>query len=261
MKLRKPNNIKLGLFVIIGCLLLIAGIYIIGSQKNLFGSNFRLKVYFSTIEGLMVGNNVRFSGIDVGVVDDIVIQNDTTIEVTLLIQEKVRKFIKKDSKATIGTNGLMGDRVVNLLPGSMEGKPVDKDATIPSIKPFTMDDIIDPILETAENAKMISQDLAEISNNIRNGKGTIGRLFTDEEMAQNVNNTLKNVNAASEKLDENMNALQDNFLFRRYYKKKAKEAERKRKQQEEEEEEEEEEGMSRKEKREKRKKEREEKNK
>lgn len=228
MKLGKKNNVKLGLFVIIGLGLLLAGIYIIGSQKNLFGSNFKLRVYFTTIEGLMVGNNVRFSGIDVGVVDDIVIQNDTTIEVTLLIQEKVRKFIKKDSKATIGTNGLMGDKVVNLLPGSMEGSPVARNATIPTIKPFTMDDIIYPVLQTAENAKMISQDLAEISHNIRSGKGTIGRLFTDEEMAQNVNSTLENINAASEKLDENMNALKDNFLFRRYYKKKEKEEERKR---------------------------------
>lgn len=256
MKLGKSKNFKLGLFVIIGMVLLIAGIYIIGRQKNLFGSNFRLKIYFSTIEGLMVGNNVRFSGIDVGVVDDIVIRNDTTIEVTLLIEEKVRKFIKKDSKATIGTNGLMGDKVVNLLPGSMN-EPVQRGATIATIKPFTMDDIIDPILQTAENAKMISEDLAEISHNIRSGKGTIGRLFTDEEMAENVNSTLQNVNAASEKLDENMKALKDNFLFRRYYKKKEKEEERKKKELEEEKDKD----LSRKEKREKRKKEKEEKKK
>lgn len=223
MKTRKHNYGKLGLFVLIGSVIFVVAIFYIGRQQKLFGDNFRLITHYRSIEGLTVGNNVRFSGINVGIVDDITIINDTTVRVTLLIEDDVRKFIKMDAKADISSNGLMGDRIINIVPGTANAPEVKDGSVIASLKPFSISEIIEPLKATAQNASEISTDLAIVSKNIRDGKGVIGRLFTDEEMAQNMSSTMENVNSASSKIDEGVGALKDNWLFRGYFKRKERE--------------------------------------
>ena len=101
-----------------GLLLFIVGIYVIGKQKNLFGSNFRLQSQFKTVSGLKVGNNVRFSGINIGTVDEIRLLKDTSVLVVLVLKKEVQQFIKADATASIGSDGLMGDKVLTISPGN-----------------------------------------------------------------------------------------------------------------------------------------------
>ena len=112
---RTLNNIKLGVFVLSGLLFLILLLYMIGKNKNLFGSNYTIKARFENIQGLKPGNNVRFAGIDVGTVDKINIINDTVIEVEMLINNKIKNIIKKNALVSIGTDGLVGNKVVNII--------------------------------------------------------------------------------------------------------------------------------------------------
>ena len=109
---------KLGMFVVIGLVLFIAAIYVVGKQKNFFGSTFRVRTQFKNVSGLKVGNNVRFSGINVGTVDDIQLITDTSVAVSFVIKEDVQPFIKSDATATIGSDGLMGVRVLTINAGS-----------------------------------------------------------------------------------------------------------------------------------------------
>lgn len=87
------NNIKLGVFILAGLLVLMLSFYMIGKNHNMFGSDFKLKVHFTNLNGLMEGNNVLFSGIQAGTVTNIELLNDTTIEVTLMIDNNVRAYI------------------------------------------------------------------------------------------------------------------------------------------------------------------------
>jgi phospholipid/cholesterol/gamma-HCH transport system substrate-binding protein len=96
-------KVRLGLFVTIGLALFILAIFVIGKQKNLFDPVFTLNTRFNNISGLQVGNTVRYSGINVGTVDAIRIVNDTTVQVSMLVQKDVQKFIKIDSEAGIGS--------------------------------------------------------------------------------------------------------------------------------------------------------------
>src|SRR5215467_5221831 len=82
---------KLGLFVSLALVLLIAALYFVGTQKNLFGSVFRLRAVFSSVSGLKTGSNVRFGGINVGTVQGIDLKTDTTVIVAMTIQKDVRK--------------------------------------------------------------------------------------------------------------------------------------------------------------------------
>lgn len=105
-------KVRLGLFITGGLLIFIVAVFIIGRQKNLFVPVYRLTTTFYNVSGLQVGNNIRFSGINVGTVDNIKIINDSTVEVDMLIQKDVQKFIKSDCEAAIGSAGLIGDRIL-----------------------------------------------------------------------------------------------------------------------------------------------------
>src|ERR1700733_11359558 len=118
------NNIQLGVFVLAGFLVLVLFLSKIGKQHHLFGTDFELKTTASRVGGLIEGGNVRFSGIQAGTVKSIKIVNDTTFEITFNVDDKVRPFILKNAVTAIGTDGLMGNKILNISPVSGTSKPV-----------------------------------------------------------------------------------------------------------------------------------------
>ncbi|MGB3078713.1 MAG: MCE family protein, partial [Saprospiraceae bacterium] len=109
------NNIKLGAFVLSGLGFLVLLLFMIGKNRSLFGSTYTLKARFENVQGLVPGNNIRFSGIEAGTVKNIIILNDTTIEVTMNVEKKMLNIIRKNALASIGTEGLVGNKVVNII--------------------------------------------------------------------------------------------------------------------------------------------------
>ena len=221
MKKTKSNEVKLGIFVSVGIALLIICIYFIGNRQHLFSTTFRITGVFNDVSGLQVGNNVRFTGINVGTVDNIDIISDTAVKVDMLIDEGVRKFIKKDAHAYIGSDGLMGSRIINISSGSGQGE-INKNATIATVTPISMDDIFKKLKSTADNAALITDDMAAITDNIRAGKGTIGKLFMDSTFAQNINQSLVNIKQTSGTLNQDLDNAKHSFLLRGVLKDKKK---------------------------------------
>src|SRR5476649_1258224 len=117
MKTTSGQKIKIGLFTFTGLLVLVLAIFFIGNQKNLFSLTFKISGVFKTVNGLQTGNNVRFAGINVGVVSAIDIVNDTAVRVSLTVRNNVKQFIKKDARLSIGSDGLMGDKLIVIMPG------------------------------------------------------------------------------------------------------------------------------------------------
>ena len=118
MKKKVSHKVRLGIFVSLGILIFILAIYFIGEKQQLFRSTFRLSGVFRDVAGLQVGNNVRLSGINVGTIDNITIISDTSVRVIILVDETTRQFIKKDAVAGIGSEGLMGNKVLVISPGT-----------------------------------------------------------------------------------------------------------------------------------------------
>lgn len=213
-------KIRLGLFIAGGLALFVFAIFIIGKQKNLFNPVFELSANFNNISGLQVGNNIRFSGINVGTIDDITITNDSTIKVDMLIRKDVMRFIKSDCIAAIGSEGLIGDRLMVITRGSPDGPLVKEGQILASVEPVETDAIMASLQVTAGNAEYITGQLAEIIFNINSGKGTIGRLIQDTSIAENLSETMYNLKTSSKSLDENMEAAKHNFLLKGYFNKK-----------------------------------------
>ena len=213
-------KIRLGLFIAGGLMIFIVAVFIIGRQKNLFVPVFKLTTNFYNVSGLQVGNNIRFSGINVGTVDNITIINDSTVRVDMLIQKNVQKFIKADCEAAIGSAGLIGDRILIITQGSANASQAKDDQQISSKEPVEPDAIMASLQVTADNAVIISDQLAGIMIQVNSGHGTLGRFLKDSTIAANINQTIVNLRKSSRGLDENMNAAKDNFLLRGYFRRK-----------------------------------------
>lgn len=197
--MQKTTNekLKLGVFVITGLLLFVAAIYLIGNRQNMFAKTFTISANFNNVNGLLKGNNVRYSGINVGTVKAISMLNDSTINVKMVIEEKMVKHIKKDAIATIGTDGLVGNMIVNIIPGNGNTPIVSQGDTIKSYTKIGTDDMLNTLNVTNENAALLTAKLLDITNAITNGEGTIGMLINDSVTAKNVKQTIFNLKIAS----------------------------------------------------------------
>lgn len=214
-------KIRLGLFVLGGMLLFVAAIFIIGKQNYLFDPVIKVSTNFYNVSGLQVGNNVRFSGINVGTVDDIRIINDSTVKVDMMIQQTMQRFIKADAKVSIGSDGLIGDRILLITQGSVGSPMVEDGQFLSSIEPIETDDILAGIYVSVLNAEIITRELADMLMKVNSGQGALGRLMQDTTMADNISKTIENLKSSSKGLDENMHAVKDNFLLRGHFRRKA----------------------------------------
>ena len=223
---------RLGIFIAGGLAIFIIAIFIIGKQQNLFNPVFEVTANFYNVSGLQVGNNIRFSGINVGIVDDIHIVNDSTVQVDMLIRKNVQEFIKDDSQAAIGSEGIIGDRLIIITQGSFDAPVIKDGQQISSVEPVETDAIIAGMNISVINAAIITSELAEIMIKINSGNGTIGRLLQDSTIAENLNMTILNLRKSSKGLDEIMNAAKENFLLKGYFNRKEKAAEKEKKEEE-----------------------------
>ncbi|MCE9539039.1 MAG: MlaD family protein [Bacteroidetes bacterium] len=226
MKKSTGNKMKLGIFVSISITLFIVGIYFIGQRQQLFSSTFQISGIFRDISGLQVGNNVRFSGINIGIIENIEQITDSTVKVDMVINEDTRRFIKKNAKAIIGSDGLMGNKIILIIPGPVGKKQLNNNDTIETAQAVSMDDILIKIKVTADNAAFITEDLAIIMQSIREGKGTIGKLLMDSTLAQNLDGAIVNIKQGAGGFKNNMDAAGKNVLLRGFFKRKNKEKER-----------------------------------
>lgn len=225
----KPNtNRKLlvGLFVCVAFLLLAVAVRFIGKKARLFSSTIKLHTVYKDINGLKAGGTVRFAGIDVGTVDNVTIMTDSTVRVDFLLDKHVQKFIKKDATSSISSDGLMGDKLLVISSGDAAQPEVSNGDYLPAGQANNIDAIMGQAKITMDNAAKITGDLAVISDNIKNGRGTLGKILMDRRFASNIDTTLKNAKEGIAGFRDNMEAAKSNFLLKGYYKKKEREAEK-----------------------------------
>ena len=187
------ENLRLGIFVVIGTLLLLLAAYLVGNRQNMFGKTFDITATFKNANGLQNGNNVRFSGINVGTVNKIEMVNDTTIRVHMIIEEKMQKHIRKNAVATIGSDGLVGSMLINIVPGDGTTKLIQPGEELQSYSKVATQDMMNTLNTTNENAALLTADLLKVTRALNQGKGTLGKLLNDTTMAKDVQKTITNL--------------------------------------------------------------------
>ncbi|MCH8487556.1 MAG: MlaD family protein [Candidatus Cyclonatronum sp.] len=201
---------RLGIFLVFGLVIFMIIIFFVGKQQNLFNPVFQITTDFQNVSGLLVGKNVRYSGINVGIVDNIAIINDSTVQVSFFVRRNVQEFIKADSKASIGSEGIIGDRVLVITQGT-SGAPTVRDGQhIASQEPVETDEIMQSLQASAYSAQIITNQLSEILTFVNSGEGSVGRMIFDETIADNMAQTIDNFKKSSEDFDEIIEVTQQN---------------------------------------------------
>lgn len=197
---------KLGIFIFFGSVLLVIGIFMLGNKDQLFVSTFTVRAYFQNTEGLRNGASVRFGGIDVGAVKSIKIMADTSgrVEVSMRIKQEVRRFIKKDSRASIETEGLVGNKVVIITMGSDRADIVEDNGIILSKEPLSFADVIEETQGILSYTKEMTKNLSDIVEKVNKGEGTIGKILNDEELYRAATSITKSA-------DRNLTAITDDM--------------------------------------------------
>lgn len=211
IKKTDPHKTRVGIFVVVGTLILLVALYFIGNRQHLFSKNIQLYAKFQNVNGLQLGNNVRYSGINVGTVSSINMVNNSEIVVQMMIDEKTGTFIKKDAIASIGSDGLVGSMVINIIPGKENLQTVISSDTITSFSKVGTDDMLTTLSVTNKNAALLTADLLKITNKILKGEGTLGALITDSLMTKDIRATLVNLKQTTNGTNKLIGSLNTKF--------------------------------------------------
>jgi len=225
---------RLGLFILGTLVSLAIGIFMVGDRQFLFSTTYRLNAAFDTVAGLPNGAEVRIGGVRKGTVNYIRVPRspDEKVMIAMDLDHLTREIIKKDSVASIETEGLLGNKFVSISFGSKEGEPVHDGDSIPSAKPLDFSDlmrktneILDRTQSSMKNVEEATSDMKSITSTIRGGEGTMGALIKDKTLYRRLNDTtvgmhdtVAEAKAGVTAFQENMEALKHNWFFRGFFK-------------------------------------------
>ncbi len=210
---KKTSSVKIGIFIFLGITILVVAIFLLGGKEQLFSSTFNVKAYFKTVQGLKSGATVRLSGIDVGTVKGVQIVNDTTgrVQVTMSIKEDVARFIRTDTKATIETEGLVGNKVVVLEIGSASADRVREGGTIRTKEPMSFSAVIEETQGVMQYTKQMTKDLSEIVSRVNRGEGSIGKLLVDDQLYTDATNLTRQADKSLQSITSEFDKVTDLF--------------------------------------------------
>lgn len=196
MNTDSTNNLKLGAFVVIGFILLIISLFYIGNRNVFTGNNIKLKARFSNINGLQEGNNVLFSGINAGTIKSIKLLNSKTIEVTMVIKKDIAHQIPLNSKIAIGTDGLVGNKLLNITPTETNNIMVQDGDYLIVEKTADIDQVLTSLLGSTDNIQVISKALKNVS--LRIEQSEILSLMEKRELSENLQQSMSNIRMTTE---------------------------------------------------------------
>ena len=207
MRNDNKKSVIVGVFVLIGIIIFIAGILTMGGQQKKFVRSIKLNAIFDDIGGLQTGNNVWFSGVKIGTVRKINFYGESQVEIVMSVEDKVKDYIRKDSKATIGSDGLIGNKIIVIYGGTTSAPSVEDGDRLTAVMPLDTDKMMETLQENNKNLVTITENLKVLTTKIAEGKGIVGAVMTDSVIAENFKNTLFNLEAASAKSNRMMGDL------------------------------------------------------
>jgi phospholipid/cholesterol/gamma-HCH transport system substrate-binding protein len=203
------HSLFVGLFIFIGLIFLFGGILMVGNLHETFKRKMQLVSVFDEVNGLQTGANVWFSGVKIGKVRDILLNKNRKVIVTLDIEDKVQHYILRDAKTKIGTDGLIGNKVVIIYGGTENSESVRDGDTLRVGSTYSTENMMNTLQKNNENLLAITTDFKKISHKLTMNEGTVGKLLNDNTLYDNINSVAMSLNEASRKADKLIGSLND----------------------------------------------------
>lgn len=199
MRMKKNiENTKLGGLVIAGILFLVFTLYMIGKNQNMFGASITITAMVENVNGLVPGNNVRFKGMDVGTVKSIEMVNDSSIAVQMYVRNRMVPYIKKNALTAIGTDGLMGNRIIQIINQPEDAQPVEEGDVIYSTIAVSADDMMQRMGSSSEFVEKTTENLYEITEKLNNSE-SLWSLLSDSVLTNEIKMSVSQLNLAASK--------------------------------------------------------------
>jgi phospholipid/cholesterol/gamma-HCH transport system substrate-binding protein len=202
---RNMENTKLGGLVIAGILFLVFTLYMIGKNQNIFGASITITAIMDNVNGLVPGNNVRFKGMDVGTVRSIEMVDDSSIHVQMYIRNRMVPFVRKNALAAISTDGLMGNKIIQIIPQDGAAEIVDEGDIIYSLMPVSTDDMLQRMGTSSEFVEKITENLFEITSKL-NDSESLWALLADSLLTGDIKAVVAELKLAATKATAMANA-------------------------------------------------------
>ena len=192
------RSLVVGIFVLLGIIIFIAGVFVLGGQQKRFTKSIRIIAMFKDVGGLKAGNNVWFSGVKIGTVKRISFYGDAQVEVDMNIEQSSQQYVRKDASASIGSDGLIGNKIVVIAGGTTSHPEVEEGDRIQTSAALSSDQIMATLQENNNNLLRVTNDFKELVGNLKRGKGTVGAVLTDSMVALNFKRAMRNLERASD---------------------------------------------------------------
>jgi phospholipid/cholesterol/gamma-HCH transport system substrate-binding protein len=171
-----------GIFVFLGLAIFLVTVLTLGGERKTFTKSITITALFDDVSGLQKGNNIWFSGVKIGTVKKITINNASQVAVEMNIDDASKQFIQKNARAKIGSEGLIGNRIVVITSGGGKSPMVEDGDVIGVDKVTNTDEMMNTFQSNNRNLLDITNDFKSISKNVLEGKGTVGKLLSDETL-------------------------------------------------------------------------------
>jgi phospholipid/cholesterol/gamma-HCH transport system substrate-binding protein len=203
--MRSTNSnraVIVGIFVVVGLIIMVLTILTLGSQRKTFDKSITVTAFFDNVNGLQKGNNIWFSGVKVGTIKKVYITGKGHVEVDMSISTDARQYIRKDAKAKLSTDGLIGSKIIEIYGGSLKTEEIEEGDILSADIMLSTDDMMITLAKNNDNFLAISNDLKVITGRISEGKGSIGKLLNDETLADQINATSVMLQKSAKNLEQ-----------------------------------------------------------
>jgi phospholipid/cholesterol/gamma-HCH transport system substrate-binding protein len=197
MRGENKRSVIVGIFVFLGIAILVAGVLTLGGQQKKFVKTIHLKAVFDDIGGLQTGNNIWFSGVKIGTVRKINFYGNSQVEIEMNVEKEVVDFIRRDSKATISSDGLIGNKIIVIYGGTTSAPPVQEGDRLEAVMPLDTDKMMETLQVNNQNLVGITNDLKVLTSKLAAGEGMVGAVMTDSVLAESFRSIMANLNRAS----------------------------------------------------------------
>jgi phospholipid/cholesterol/gamma-HCH transport system substrate-binding protein len=197
----KATNSKraiiVGIFILIGIIILMVTVFTLGGQKKTFSNGIPVRAIFDNVNGLQAGNNIWFSGVKVGAVRKLQLISGARVEVVMNIDQKSRDFIRTDAKVKIGSDGLIGNKIIIIYGGSKAAPAVKPNDILQNESVLGTDEVMNTLQENNKNLLAITSDFKLISRRLAAGEGTVGKLLSNDDLMAQLQSTAVTLQKAS----------------------------------------------------------------
>lgn len=195
--MKNKRSVIVGIFIFIGVVILVVGVFTLGGQKKTFVRSMPLKAIFDDVEGLKIGDNVWLSGVKIGTVKKIEFTPAAKVKVTLNVEKEAWPLIRKDSKIEVGSEGFIGSKILVISDGSRSMPQAEANDYLQVKRTTSTSDMLNILQQNNQNLLAITGNLKDLTSRISKGEGTLGKILNDESIANSIEATINNFKRAS----------------------------------------------------------------